>query len=135
MTTRSKALDALYRDLPELRSLTERAALERVAGGLRTCAPAVRQLASFAGRRAEELGCASRGPVEVAPGSWAYRSADGRTQIWHRRPTDSEMRAFNGARSATRTSARPAARTRSRASAASTVKLSPAAARVGRIFK
>lgn len=133
MNTRSKAVDALYRDLPELGDLTEQRALERVAVGLRTCAPVVRQLARFAGRRATELDCASRGPVEVAPGTWAYRSADGRTQLWNRRPTDSEMRAFTGARSATRTSARPAARSRSRS--APTVKLSPAAARVGRIFK
>lgn len=132
MTTRSRAIDALRNALPGLADLGEVRTLEVVALGLRTDARAARQLAGFAGRRARELGCASEGPVQVAPSTWAYRSADGTTQVWHRRPTEAEVRALTGAHP----SAHPPARTQvRRTSSAPTVKLSPAVARVGRIFK
>lgn len=136
MTTRSRALDALRDTLPALADLDERRALEVVSLGLRSDARAARQLAGFAGRRARELGCASEGPVQVAPSTWAYRSADGTTQVWHRRPTEAEVRALTSGRSATAApTARTQVRTQVRRAATPTVKLSPAAARVGRIFK
>lgn len=132
----SRALDALRDTLPALADLDERRALEVVSLGLRSDARAARQLAGFAGRRARELGCASEGPVQVAPSTWAHRSADGRTQVWHRPPTAAEVRALTSGRSATAApTARTQVRTQVRSAATPTVKLSPAAARVGRIFK
>jgi hypothetical protein len=89
----SLALADLRRRFPDLRGLSHERTLELVATGLRTNNRGLGKLMSFAGRYAQERGCASLGPVQIGPSTWAYRGADGRTQIWHREPTPAERRA------------------------------------------
>jgi hypothetical protein len=121
-------LAELQSRLPELRGFSEAQALELADEAVARGVKGARDIVRFVGQVAEERGCASKGPVEVAAGTWAYRSAGARTYIWHRKPTASEVRALTGdvrtshtARSVRRPSAPTARRTL-------------ATERVGRIF-
>ena len=102
-------------------------ALEHVAAGLSTTNRFTRSYMRFAGRVAEERGCATRGPIEVAPGTWAFRSAAG-TQIWNRPPTQAEVRECLSGTTPTPRS------TRTRSPRRQSVAVTPEAARVMRIF-
>ena len=121
----SQALADLHRKYPQPAALDERRTREVVALGLHTDHPAVREFAQYAGKRAVELGCRTAGPVQVAPGTWAHRSATGRTRVWNRPPTDAEIRALTGR--TTKRAKAPTATTSRRPKA-------PATARVERLF-
>ena len=110
-----------------MRKLSDPRALEVIAVGLHSQGLHTRALVGFAGRRAVELGCASEGPVQIAPSTWAYRSATG-TKVWHRRPTPAETRELA-------TGARRATKTQTRRRKPATTQTSADMARVERLFK
>ena len=123
-------LAELRQAVPLMAEVPDHRALEHVAAGLSTTNRFTKPFTRFAGRVAEERGCATRGPVEVAPGVWAHRSATG-TQLWHRPPTPAEVRACLSGTPTPRST-----RTRStRSPRRQSVTLTPEAARVARIFR
>ena len=132
--TGSLAFAALHRELPELRKLGPDRTLAIVGAGIAAgYHPASRPFVRFAGRFAQERGCATSGPVQIGPSTWAHRCADGRTLLWHRRPTAAEVRALTGGRPAARAARRP---TRQAAIAVKpSAKTTAAAQRVARLFR
>jgi hypothetical protein len=122
----SLALAGLRRKYPHLRDLDPERMLEVVSAALQT-GRGGRELAGLVGRYAAERGCASLGPVQIGPSTWAHRDADGTTQLWHRPPTDAERRACREVRaiSVTPTGVTPTIEKPA----------TDAAKRVGRLFK
>lgn len=114
-------------------TMTEQRAIEIAAAGLRAGSPDMPRYAALAGRLAEQRGCRSAGPVQIGATTWAYRSANGSTMFWHRRPTAAEVRALTGSRTAStpRSTTRSTTRSRPRSTPAPT----PEAQRVGRLFR
>lgn len=95
MSSGSLALARLRRRFPEVRTLgSESRVLEVLGAALKTNARDLGSLVGFAGEYAAENGCRSGGPVKVGASTWVHRSADGSTQVWHRPPTQAEIRAL-----------------------------------------
>ena len=128
--SRSTPLAELRQAVPDLADVPEHRALEHVASGLASSSRFTRPFVRFAGRLAEERGCATRGPVEVAPSTWAYRSATG-TRIWRRPPTPAEVRECLSGTPTARSTRTRSTRSPSRRPS---VTMTPEAARVMRIF-